>query len=164
MSAAHRRARTATLLTAVAVCATLAFSAGPATAGRTAVKPAPVLKKPAVEGRKLASRFLTLLKGTSTPALKAFLSPAFLLQRADGTSATRSEYLAGAVTNVKSFVITDVKATQQGGTLAVRYTAETDQIVDGVAYKKTPAPRLSTFVWNGRAWTLMSHANFNTPQ
>lgn len=164
MPAAARRSRTAAVLVAVTVCATLALTAGPATAApKSAATPAPVLKKPAVEGRKLAARFLTLLKGTSTPALKAFLSPAFLLQRADGTSATRAEYLK-AVTNVKSFVITDVKATQQGGTLAVRYTAETDQIVDGVAYKKTPAPRLSTFVWNGRAWTLMSHANFNTPQ
>jgi hypothetical protein len=46
----------------------------------------------------------------------------------------------------------------------VRYTAETDQIVDGQAYKKTPAPRLSTFVWNGKAWALIAHANFNTPQ
>jgi len=169
MSAVSRRSRTAALLVAAALCGAVAFTAATATSATTAtkkssVKPAPVLKDPKVEGKKQAAKFLTLLKGEATPALKAFLSPQFLIQRADGTSATRASYLAGAVTNIKSFTITDVQATQRKDVLVVRYTAETDQIVDGQAYKKTPAPRLSTFVWNGKAWTLISHANFNTPQ
>lgn len=56
-----------------------------------------------------------------------------------------------------------MKATIQGGTLVARYTATAEQVVEGKAYKKDPAPRLSTFVWSGGAWRLISHANFNTP-
>jgi hypothetical protein len=125
-------------------------------------KPVPKVK-PAVEGKKLASQYLSLLKGKATPALKAFLSDGFLIQRADGTSADKKTYLSGTVTNIKTFTISGVQATLTGDVLVVRYTATTDQIVEGKEYKKDPAPRLSTFLWTGKTWQLVSHANFNTP-
>ncbi len=152
---------------ALAACS-LAVIAAPAGAHATHAKAkttstVPKIKNPVKEGTKLATKFFTLLKGTATPELKAFLSPSFIIQRADGTSSTKAEYLAGVVTNVKTFSFTDVKATVEGDTIVVRYTATTDQIVNGVEYKKTPAPRLSVFRWSGKAWRLLAHANFNTP-
>ncbi len=145
---------------AVAVAAVPIATAVPATLAKA--KPAPRVADPTKEGRRLATRFFTLLDGTPSPALKRFLSPAFQLQRADGTTATRAEYLK-SVANVKTFSFTKVRGTIQGGALVVTYTATTDQIIDGKVYKKDPAPRLSVFHWDGRAWRLIAHANFNTP-
>lgn len=163
MSIAPRRVRVLAVLAVLALPATAAFVGASPAGARTTSRPAPKLAKPAAEGKRQAAKFLSLLTGTATPALKAFLSPNFILQRADGTSATRTQYLK-KIANIKSFVITDAQATQQGAVLVVRYTAQVDQIIDGKQYKQTPAPRLSTFIWNGRAWTLIAHANFNTPQ
>jgi hypothetical protein len=156
--------RPRTLLAACALSAAVAVAcAGVPFA--TAAKPAsgPNVKSVQAEGTKQAKKFLTLLKGADTPELRAFLASGFLLQRADGSFATKTDYLK-AVTNVKSFTIDRVKASLQGTTLVVRYFATTDQIVDGQAYKRDPAPRLSTFVWTAkRGWQLIAHANFNTP-
>jgi hypothetical protein len=33
--------------------------------------------------------------------------------------------------------------------------------VNGKRFTPGPAPRLSVFVWNGRGWQLVAHANFN---
>jgi len=146
---------------AVAVAAVPIATAVPATPAKA--KPTPKVANPTKEGRRLATRFFTLLDGKPSPALKRFLSPAFQLQRADGTTATRAEYLKSTIANVKSFSFTKVRGTIQGSSLVVTYTAVTDQIIDGKVYKKDPAPRLSVFHWDGRAWRLIAHANFNTP-
>lgn len=164
MQTPRRRLRTLAVTSALAAAVTVAFTGIPF-ANAAPAKPAasaPKVANPNAEGKRQATKFLSLLTGKATPALRDFLSPAFLLQRADGTYATKAQYLK-AVTNITHFTITDVKATIQGSTLVARYTATAEQVVEGKAYKKDPAPRLSTFVWAGGAWRLISHANFNTP-
>jgi hypothetical protein len=152
-----RRPRTfAVLLAVVAALAVTAGSVSPAVA-----KPVPKVNTK-TQAKKLAKQFFTLLKGKSTPALKRYLSPAFLLQRADGSTANRTEYLK-SVTNVKSFTLDRFKVTKSGDTISATYWATTDQIVDGKEYLKDPAPRLSVWQWDGKGWHLLAHANFNAP-
>jgi hypothetical protein len=91
------------------------------------------------------------------------LSDAFTVQRADGSSAGKEEYLSD-FPEVGRFRIGDLDAKQDGDALVVRYesTVEEERI-EGEPFAADPAPRLSTFVWSDGDWRLSSHANFNVP-
>jgi hypothetical protein len=156
-----RRRLSLTRSVAVAVIAALALAA--LVAAPASAASAPRLKDPDATGEKLATKFLTLLQSGDRKGLAAFLDPAFQIQRADGTGANRSEYLANPA-KVSTFTLgPEVAAMQHGDVLVVRWQLEVDVTVDGQQYSKTEAPRMSVFRWDGRQWRLVSHANFNVP-
>jgi Domain of unknown function (DUF4440) len=123
-------------------------------------RPAPRLHSPVATARQLATRFFTLLERKDVAGLRRFLSPAFQIQRADGSAAGKAQYLK-QLPDVRSFKLSRFAATQTGSVLVARYLATATGTVNGKPYTPGPAPRLSVFVWNGRAWQLVAHANFN---
>jgi len=124
---------------------------------------APVLDDPAATGRQLAEEFLMILQDQDTEALDGFLANGFQLQRADGTGATKAEYLASPA-KVGEFTLGDeVTAVQDRGVLTVRWTVMVQEEIDGVATDAGEAARLSTFVWQGGRWRMLAHANFVRP-
>lgn len=152
------------LLLALALSLPLALS-GPAAAApaerASAEQQAANLKL----GTRLVNRFWTLLVAGDPDDLRAFLSPAFQVQRANGTGANRNQYIAayGKSTTVSAFELSDIKATRTGGLVVVRYVSQTTETINGVAFSKAPAPRISTFVETPNGWRMASHANFNAP-
>lgn len=112
--------------------------------------------------QRLSARFFTLLKTENARGLDAFLSPAFQLQRADGSSANKRQYLRNPA-KVESFRISRVVGTRSGDTLVARYWVVTSETIDGQVYAKAAVPRLSTFQLTKRGWRLIAHANFNAP-
>jgi Domain of unknown function (DUF4440) len=136
--------------------AVLALVLAPGASGR----PAPQLASPTSTAAQLVDRFFVLLVHKDRAGLERFLSPAFQVQRADGSSAGKKQYLASLAT-VNRFKITRLKATQAGATLVVRYLARVEGVVNGKRYTPGPAPRLSVFAWDGKRWRLVAHANFN---
>ena len=151
-----RRARSAAVVLAI-VALTLVSGA---TATRTTSRPAPRLADPTATAKRLVSRFFVLLVHKDRAGLQRFLSPAFQVQRADGSGAGKKEYLASLPT-VTKFQITQLRGTQAGGALVARYLAKAEGVVNGKPYTPGPAPRLSVFAWNGTRWQLAGHANFN---
>jgi hypothetical protein len=143
-------------LIAGALCALLAV--GPA--GAATVRPAPQFADPTVAGTRLITDFFVLLRNKDAAGLQRFLSPAFQIQRADGSAAGKADYLA-ALPTVTTFTLTNVVATQTGGAIVVRYLAQATGLVNGKPYTPGPAPRLSVFAWTGTRWQLAAHANFN---
>jgi Domain of unknown function (DUF4440) len=144
-------------LTLAVLALVLAYGAsGTTTVGR----PAPRLANPTRTAGQLVDRFFVLLAHKDRAGLQVFLSPAFQVQRADGSSAGKKEYLANLAT-INQFHITQLHATQAGATLVVRYLAQVEGVVNGKPYTPGPAPRLSVFAWNGKRWQLAAHANFN---
>jgi hypothetical protein len=145
----------------VLVLAVLALVWAPgASAAHVAKRSVPQLANPTVIGKQLVNRFFVLLARKDRAALESFLSPAFQVQRADGSGSGKKEYLANLAT-IKRFEITRIRTTKAGGTLVVRYLADVEGVVNGKPYKPGPAPRLSVFAWNGKRWRLAAHANFN---
>lgn len=142
------------LLPALLACAAFA-----APAAATAA-PAPRLAHPNAAGRALVVRFFTLLVHKDRAGLRAFLAPNFQVQHADGSAWGKTHYIA-KLPVVLSFRITQVFASEADGSLVVRYQAIATGRVNGKPYTPGPAPRLSTFAWNGSQWQLVSHANFN---
>jgi hypothetical protein len=126
----------------------------------SAAAPAPKLADPTATGRSLVIRFFVLLQHKDKAGLQTFLSPAFQVQRADGSSSGKEAYLANLPT-VNKFYLSNLAATQAGGTLVVRYLARAEGLVNGKPYTPGPAPRLSVFAWSGEHWQLAAHANFN---
>ena len=150
--------RVAAALAAAALA--MALTSAGAAPPTTAAKPAPRFANPTKTATTLVHRFFTLVQEKDVAQLKRFLSPAFQVQRADGSGAGKSEYLSKLAT-IHKFELTSLHATQTGGTLVVRYLATVEGILNGKPYTPGPAPRLSVFSWNGERWQLAAHANFN---
>jgi uncharacterized protein DUF4440 len=115
---------------------------------------------PEETARPLVVRFFKLVRDRDVAGLVTFLSPAFQVQRADGSGLGKAEYLDRLPTVLK-FTLTNLKATRAGATLVVRYHATVEGLVNGKPYTPGPAPRLSVFHWTGKRWQLAAHANFN---
>jgi Domain of unknown function (DUF4440) len=115
---------------------------------------------PTATASPLVNRFFTLIEHNDVKGLQRFLSPAFQLERADGSGGTKAEYLAN-LPSITNFSISDLKATQTGSVLIVRYQATIEGVVNGKPATPGPAPRLSVFSRNGKTWRLVAHANFN---
>jgi hypothetical protein len=127
---------------------------------RSAPLPAPRLANPSATGRALAARYFRLLQAGDTAGLRVFLSSAFQIQRADGSAWNKGSYLRSGLPEITSFALNRAVGTQAGPALVVRYFARVRGVTNGRPYANAPAPRLSTFAWNGYAWRLTSHANF----
>ena len=124
--------------------------------------PAAARLGPNPTNRQLASEIFRLLKAKDMAGLRAFLSPAFLLQRADGSWMTREQYLKNPAV-IESYKVTDIHGTRTGDVRVLRYTVTTKQTVNGVLQSQDPVPRLSTYIKVGNTWQIVSHANFNAP-
>jgi Domain of unknown function (DUF4440) len=153
----RRRARALTIAIAISAAATLGF------ASSADAEPA---RAPAgsrqTDGAKLADQFLELLRDKDAAGLRRFLSPAFQLQRADGTFATKAEYLKAPAV-VEAYQIDNLRATRSGSVIVARYDLVVDSTIDGQKQSTAPAPRLSVFVKGPKGWQIVAHANFNTP-
>ena len=124
---------------------------------------APRLENPNTTGEMLADRFLTLIRDKDISGLRDFLSEGFVIQRADGSYATKADYLT-RLPEIGDFRIHDVSAHQVDASLVVHWTLTINEVIEGKDYETTPAPRLSTFVYTDGEWRMLSHANFNVPE
>ena len=137
---------------------------------------------PAATGAELAQAFFALLQSGSTPdgvltmtpeqalqlqnGTRPFLDPAFQLVRGNG-----ERYLATNFqpSDISRFEIDDVVSTAPAaGLIVARYRIRTPGATtpdSGLLLGDEYKPRLTTFRWNESAdrWTLVSHANFNSP-
>ena len=103
---------------------------------------------------------MLLLQQHDTKELQDFMSPAFNIQRADGTGFSKAAYLK-SLPNIQSFTISNLHASQSQRVITARYLVDAAGQVGGKSYSPGPAPRISTFTWSGCQWQIASHANFN---
>jgi hypothetical protein len=142
------------------VVSTVVLLTGALVLAPAAATPRAQSSDPEVLGKQLATQFFTLIQKKDAAGLDKMLSPAFQLERADGTGSGKSEYLKSLPT-LNSFELTDFSAKRVGSVLAVRYLATATGVVNGKPYTPGAAPRLSVFVRNDKRWQIVAHANFN---
>ena len=150
-----RRVLIALLVMAATVGATACNSSAPSSAS-----PAPTFEDAATGAQPLVNKLFQLLHDKDSAGLEAFLSPAFTLQRADGSSADKADFIQRPA-DVVEFTISGLTATQAGNVIVARYMADVVGTTNGRPYSPGPAPRLSVFLWDGTDWLLVAHANFN---
>jgi hypothetical protein len=151
-----RLARSALLIFATALALVLANASA-----QSLARPAPRLSHPVAIARPLVVRFFKLVEHKNVTGLKRLLSPAFQIERADGSGSSRAQFLRNLPT-ISKFKLTGFTATRAGSVLVVRYLATVEGVVSGKRFTPGPAPRLTVFSWDGSAWRLISHANFNS--
>lgn len=122
-----------------------------------------VFADPHASGEVLYRAYGDLVIAKDVAGLEAALDPAYRIVRADGSSATRDEYLAN-LPDLRAFTFTDAHELRTADTITLLVTVQTDLVVDGTMFSRDPAPVLVTFRWDGTRWTVVSHANFNAPQ
>ena len=147
-------------LVLIACTLALTLSSG-LSAAPSAARPEPRLANPTATAKPLVLRFFVLIARKDQAGLQRLLSPAFQVQRADGSAENKTQYLANLSATVNKFYISNLSATQARGALVVRYLARVEGSIDGKPYTPGPAPRLSVFAWNGDRWQLAAHANFD---
>ena len=149
-----------TCLAAAAVIAILAVGPSVASTSPKSGIPAPQLTDPTATGHRLSNRFFKLLRTKNIEGLQGFMSDAFQVQRANGTGANKTDFLANLPV-VNNFVLSDFQGTQAGPVLVIRYEANVEGVINGHPYTPGPAPRIASYVWNGLRWQIASNANFN---
>jgi hypothetical protein len=141
------------------VAVALLAACGSSDADDKAVDPAAQTAPQQLTDRELASEFFRVLEDKDMDELDAFLSPAFQLQRTDGSYVKKAEYLKNPSV-VDTFELLDVSGTRYGNTRVIRFVARTSAIINGKQTVNEPSPRLATYVWNGKRWQVVSYANY----
>ena len=113
--------------------------------------------------RHLVVEFLTILQQDDpVPALTTYLDPAFQIQRANGTREDKASYLANPA-RFGDFEVTGYRVTRNGIVIVATFNVAAKGTIGGVVYRKTPAPRIGTWLFSKGAWRLISYGNFNAP-
>jgi len=115
------------------------------------------------QAEQVQNTFFQAITDKDTSALNEVLSPAFLLVRADGSSATKEQYLANPAT-ITSFELTDFAVTEAGNVMVARFSGTTAETINGVEFASEPAPRFSVMVNDGGSWQIIGQVNFNSPK
>ena len=124
---------------------------------------APRLADPSATGRELVVAWLTALQQKDLASLDAQIAPNFQLQRADGSSSNKAEYLANPA-SVDTYELGDtIVGLQSANTLTVRWAMKVKGQTNGVTVPDKEAARLTGFEWNGERWQIITYANFNAP-
>ena len=157
MSRSRRRYSVLTLL--LALTTTLALAA----CSSSSPAAAPKLADPSATGRELVVAWLTALQQKDLASLDAQIAPNFQLQRADGSSSNKAEYLANPA-SVDTYELGDtIVGLQSANTLTVRWAMKVKGQTNGVTVPDQEAARLTGFEWNGERWQIITYANFNAP-
>jgi len=113
--------------------------------------------------RHLVVEFLTILQQDDpAPALTTYLDPAFQIQRANGTREDKASYLANPA-HFGDFEVSGYRVTRNGTVIVATFNVAAKETIDGVVYRKTPAPRIGTWLFSKGAWRLIAYGNFNAP-
>ena len=148
-------------------------TAGELSGDSTTTQPAPTpgqpdelsapLADPDATGRELAQRFLDILGSpTPGPLLEEFLSPAFQLQRSNGTFANKEEYVDQPASVARFTILEEgFRAYQEGPTLTVRFRVTIEEEINGEQLRATDADRLGVFIRTSAGWQLLAWSNFN---
>ena len=138
----------------------LALSA--VTAFGATTTPDQVFRTESSSGLALMTAYSQLLVKKDRSAVAKLLSPAFQIQRADGSHANRAQYLA-KLPDLRAFSFADVSQARADGLVTVRMEASATLFVNGAMYSPTPAPQMAVFRWTGKRWQLVAQGNFNLP-
>ena len=119
------------------------------------------LSNPTKTCAQLTARFQKYLSAGMDAQLAQFVSPAFVIERNDGTTGSWPSYLAEHPT-FTGWNIAVVSAQFSSPAITCVAITSTTQLVDGVSVVSVPTNNMSTYVWQRGAWRITSYARFNS--
>jgi len=114
-------------------------------------------------GRQLVQRFVDIVTSENPqPLLEEFLSPAFLLARANGDIYDKASYVqTPAVVDTVTILDDGFRSLQDGAVLSVYFKMNVDEVIDGAPTKATEVFRLASFVHTVDGWRLLTWSHFD---
>jgi hypothetical protein len=88
------------------------------------------------------------------------LAPEYQILRSDGTGYVKADYLKVLPKQKMRSKFSNITATTTGNVLVIRYSIETDQVINGKDVKGL-GKRLSVFRKEAGVWLMSAHANFS---
>ena len=123
----------------------------------------PATADPRASGLELMTVYADLLIAKDVAALTELLGDGFLIQRTDGSRATKPDHLAN-LPALTAFSSADALETRSGNLVVVSMVTTAELIVDGQPYRADPAPMLATWEWQEDGWHLVAQSDFNLPR
>lgn len=135
-------------------------TAGAALGASTTPAPAK-LSNPTKTCAQLTARFQRYLGPGQDAKLAKFVSPAFVIERNDGTTGSWPTYLKDHPVFTGWNISIELARYSQPVLVCVA-TTSTTQLVNGAPVVSTPTENLSTYAWQRGAWRITSYARFNS--
>jgi hypothetical protein len=88
------------------------------------------------------------------------LAPEYQILRSDGTAYVKADYLKALPKQKIRSKFSNIIATAAADVMVIRYTIETDQVINGKDVKGL-GKRLSVFRKEAGIWLMSAHANFS---
>lgn len=118
------------------------------------------LSNPTKTCEQLTARFQKDLGAGMNAQLAQFVSPAFVIERNDGTIGSWPTYLNDHPIFTGWNIAVDFAQFSSPAITCVAMTSTT-QIVDGAPVVSVPTKNMSTYVWQRGAWRITSYGRFN---
>lgn len=153
------RPRSMTLVGVAGLAALAALAAATPALGAT---PAPkTLSNPTKTCQQLTARFQQYLAPGQDAKLAKFVSPAFVIERNDGTGDSWPTYLKNHPTFTGWNIAVETAKFASPVISCVALTSTT-QVVNGASVVSVPTENLSTYAWQAGMWRITSYARFNS--
>ena len=113
------------------------------------------------QGELLEKQMWADIKDQNWQGVESHIAADFQSIHPDGTR-TREQEMAG-LENLKvgKYTISDMKVTEDGGTLVVTYMIAIQETMDDKSLSNKPTSRLSVWRNNGETWHWVAHADLN---
>ena len=116
---------------------------------------------PAADGEKLVRQLWVDFKSNDREVLQKWVAQGFQSVHEDGASIRDQEINLLMNLNLGEYTLDQFQTTQDGNVVVVTYTVATTETIAGKVLPKAPAERLSVFMYDGKDWKWIAHANLN---
>jgi hypothetical protein len=121
----------------------------------------PAANIPIADGEKLVRQLWTDFKSNDREVLEKWTAQGFQSVHEDGASVRDQEINLLMNLNLGEYTLDQFQTTQDGNVVVVTYTVATTETIAGKVLPKATAERLSVFMYDGKDWKWIAHANLN---
>jgi hypothetical protein len=139
---------------------TSALAFGVAALGATGVRARGARAATEAEALEALNPWADALFSGDPARVERVLAPEYQILRSDGTGYVKADYLKALPKQKIRSKFTNITATATGDVLVIRYSIQTDQVINGKDVKGL-GKRLSVFRKEAGVWLMSAHANFS---
>lgn len=116
---------------------------------------------PIADGEKLVRTLWSDFNSDDETVFQNWIADGFQSVHEDKARNKNEEVKVLMALHLGEYTLDDFKTTQDENVMVVTYTVAVHETIDGKVLPTTPAERLSAFMYDGKDWKWIAHANLN---
>jgi Domain of unknown function (DUF4440) len=116
---------------------------------------------PVADGEELVRTLWADFNSNDEAVFENWISDGFQSVHEDKARCKDEEVKVLEALHLGKYTLDDFKSTQDKNILVVTYTVSVHETIDGKILPTAPAERLSVFMYDGKDWKWIAHANLN---